>query len=136
MGEQKKLAGRPALKEGKRSKKIDVRFTEDEYKLVLELEKQLGIGKAELVRLRVLQDGNKTVVNARELVAKLDLIGAELARAGNNINQLARYGNVMQLKEVLEPQVIIRFNELLDQYIGTQQALEIAIRKIIRMMGR
>ncbi|UOE47838.1 plasmid mobilization relaxosome protein MobC [Mucilaginibacter sp. SMC90] len=136
MDDRKKLKGRPLLKEGRRSKKIDVRFSEEEYAQVLELEKQLGIAKADLVRLRVLKDVGKTVINARELIAKLDQIGNELARAGNNINQLARYGNIMQLKEVLDPQVARRFNDLLDQYIEMQHTLEIAIRKIIRLMGR
>jgi hypothetical protein len=39
------LNGRPVLLEGKRSKKIDARFSEDEYKVVLALEKELGGSK-------------------------------------------------------------------------------------------
>jgi hypothetical protein len=39
------LKGSPVLLEGKRSKKIDARFTEDEYKVVLALEKELGVSK-------------------------------------------------------------------------------------------
>ena len=80
MGDFKKLNGRPKLKEGGRSKKIDVRFTETEYKVVLELEKELGISKTELVRMRVLNNAGNIVINARELLGLLDDIGAEMGR--------------------------------------------------------
>ena len=65
---------------GKRNRKIDVRFTKDEYQLILELEKTLGVRKTDLVRGRRLQDA-PTVVNAKELIGILDGLGAEMADA-------------------------------------------------------
>jgi hypothetical protein len=135
MAEFKKLSGRPQLKGGKRSKKIDVRFTEEEYEEVIALEVELGISKTELVRMRVLQDAGKIVINSKELLKHLDSIGAEMGRVGNNINQLAKHANTMKLQGALPPSVATKFNDLLEAYIRVQQSLETALRKIIRAMG-
>lgn len=131
----RKVNGRPAKTADKRTKKIDARFTEDEYKTILELEKILGISKTELVRSRLLGNARITVVNAKELISLLDGIGTELGRCGNNINQLAKYGNVLNKHGRLLPVVMERFNVLFEGYIETQKALEIALRKIIRAFG-
>ena len=135
MEDFKKLNGRPKLKDGKRIKFINVRFTEDEYKDVSELEKQLGITKTDLIRMRILSDAKKTVINSKELIHHLDKVGAELGRIGNNINQLAKHANILKLQGGLNPGIISKFNELFGDYIKVQQLLEISLRKIIRAMG-
>lgn len=127
--------GRPVKEQGKRIKKIDARFTQDEYDTILELEKTLGVRKTDLVRTRLLQDARLTIINAKELIGFLDNIGAEMGRCGNNINQLAKYGNVLKKKGLLSPIVAERFNILFEQYIENQKQLEISLRKIIRMAG-
>jgi len=132
---KRKTMGRPAKTENKRIKKIDARFTEDEYTLILEMERTLGIRKTDLVRNRLLQDAHLTVVNAKELIALLDGVGTELGRCGNNINQLAKYANTLNKYGRLSPVVIECFNLLFESYIGNQKALEIALRKIIRLLG-
>jgi hypothetical protein len=131
----KKLNGRPKLADGKRTKFINVRFTDEEYKEVAELEKELGITKTDLIRMRILSDAKKTVINSKELISHLDKVGAELGRIGNNINQLAKHANVLRLKSALNPGIILKFNELFGDYIKVQQLLEISLRKIIRAMG-
>jgi hypothetical protein len=128
--------GRPQLTEGKRTKKIDARFTEAEFKIVLELENQLGIRRADLVRMRLLNNSRALVVNAKDLITSIDTIGAEMRRAGNNINQLAHYANILRNKGLLHEQVAERFNTLFESYITNQKALETALRKIIRLMGK
>jgi len=135
MGDFKKLNGRPQLKEGKRTKFINVRFTEDEYKEVAELEKELALSKTDLIRMRILSDAKKTVINAKELIKHLDTIGAEMGRIGNNINQLAKHANTLKLRGALNPTVVERFNQLFEDYIQIQQLLEVSLRKIIRAMG-
>jgi methyl-accepting chemotaxis protein len=136
MDEAKKLNGRPKLIEGKRSKKIDTRFTEEEFGLLQELEKELGLSKTELIRERVLHKAGVTIINARELILRLDGIGAEMARAGNNINQLAKHANTLKLQGNLAPNIVISFNDLMAEYIKVYQQMEIALRKIIREMGK
>ena len=136
MAEVKKLTGRPKLESGKRSRKVDVRFTEEEYQDLTDLEKELGLSKTEIVRLRVLDKGARGVVNAKELVRLLDAVGAEMGRSGNNINQLARHANTLKLQGNVPPGVAAEFNGLLEQYIAMQQSLESALRTIIRLMGK
>lgn len=136
MAEFKKLNGRPKLKDGKRVKKLDVRFTKEEYDVILVLEKELGISKTELVRMRVLNDAGRIMLNSRDLIGSLDRIGAEMGRIGNNINQLAKHANTMRLSGSVPPQVAAQFNILLNDYISMQRLLETSLRKIIRMMGK
>jgi hypothetical protein len=136
MSNSRKLTGRPAMKEGKRTKKIGARVTEAEYEQIAALEKQLGLSETDFVRMRLLNDGNKDIVNGMDLLEKLDQIGAEMGRVGNNINQLAKHANILKLMGRLHPSVLIRFNELFEQYLVIQQSMETTLRKIIRAMGK
>lgn len=128
--------GRPALESGRRSRKIDVRFTEEEFAAILKLELALGIRRTEIIRMRVLKDSGLLVVNAREMIQRLDQIGAELGKAGSNINQLARYANTLNKRGMLSSQVLERFNLLFEQYLVNQKSLDLVLRKIIREMNR
>ena len=136
MTTKRKLSGRPKLAEGKRTKKIDVRFTEDEYKIVEKLEITLGVTKTDLVRMRLLENAPAVILNAKELITAIDEIGTELGRCGNNINQLAKYANILQKQRKANPQVIGQFNELLFGYLENQEQLEISLRHVIRAIGR
>lgn len=128
--------GRPQMDVGKRCKKIDVRFTEDEYKTILSLEKALGISKSDLVRKRTLDKAATTLVNAKELIKDLDNIFAEMGRIGNNLNQLAKHANTLKLQGALSPLVIEQSNTLFDKYFQIQQQLEVSLRKVIRLIGK
>ena len=66
----------------KRTKKIDARFTEDEYQVVLEMEKTLGIRKTDLVRNGLLKNSRSVIINAKELIGQLEKAGAEIGRSG------------------------------------------------------
>ena len=136
MTKERNKGGRPRKTEGKRTKKIDTRFTEDEFKIILELEKTLGVRRTDLVRGRLLQDARLTIVNAAELIALLQQIGAALGRSGNNINQLAKYANILKKKSVLSPVVSERFNLLFEEYLGHQKSLEAAFRKAFRLLRK
>lgn len=121
-------------KEHRRIKKIDARFTEDEYKVVEGLERSLGMSKTDLVRSRLLNTGAQLSIDAKALLTELNAIGAELGRSGNNINQLARHANVLNKKGKIDQPVIEHFNNLFTGYLENQQKLEIALRKILRSM--
>lgn len=124
------------MKSGKRTKKIDARFTEEEYLLIQDLEKTLGISKTEIIRIRVLNRSANLVVDTKAMIGQLDTVGAELGRVGNNINQLAKYANTLNKRGLLSAQIIERFNQLFYDYIAVQQLLEAALRKIIRSMSK
>jgi len=131
----RRAKGRPPLESGKRDKRIDTRFTEDEMKQIEAMEKTLGVCRTDLIRQRLLGNAKSQVVNAAELLLKLDKIGAELARAGNNINQLARHANTVKLRGDLPPSLVTAFNALLEDYVRRQANLETVLRKIIRAIS-
>jgi hypothetical protein len=135
MAEDPKRKGRPPLTEGKRTFKIDVRFTADEYKIILDMEQAVGISKTNLVRQRVLKNGDDTVINAKALISALNQIGAELGRSGNNLNQLAHYANVLNMKDILSPVVVERYLSMLDENLKSRSKLDATLRKIIRQLG-
>lgn len=126
--------GRPPLDEGKRSFKIDVRFTEAEYRQVEALEKALGLNKAELIRKRVLNNSEGLLVNTGALMKGLDAISLELARSGNNINQLARYANRLQRHGVLSPKVVLDLFDTFAVHQRRQGELQVLFRKFLRDM--
>jgi hypothetical protein len=132
----KKQPGRPLMVLGKRDQKIDVRFTRDEYELILKLERTLGISKADLIRNRILRGSEQVVVNAEQLIAALDLLGTEMGRTGNNINQLAKYANALNRQGILSVVVVERYNILLGNCQELQKRLEVLLRRVIRLTGK
>jgi serine phosphatase RsbU (regulator of sigma subunit) len=126
--------GRPPVGEDKRSFKIDVRFTEAEYRQIEQLEKELGLKKTELVRRKLLHEGKGLAVNAAVLMNRLDAISLELSRSGNNINQLARYANRLQKRGLLSPPVIDEYLRLLQRHENEQTELAMLFRKLIRSL--
>ncbi|MGA9648564.1 MULTISPECIES: plasmid mobilization relaxosome protein MobC [Pedobacter] len=59
------------------------------------MEKASVLKKADLIRKKLLFEGQRILLDAKSLMGNLDLVGLELSRAGNNINQLARYANIL-----------------------------------------
>lgn len=135
MAEDPKRKGRLPLTEGKRTFKIDVRFTEEEYKLITEMEQALGLSKTQLVRSKLLHNGTGTVINAKKLIGALIALGNELGRSGNNINQLAHYANALKLKEILSPVVAERLELMMEDHLRSRTELNTTLRKLIRMLG-
>lgn len=115
-------------------RRFELRLSEQELRQFLELEKSLCISRSDIVRIRVLKNATNMLVNTKELMKKLDTIGGELGRSGNNINQLARHANILQKQDLLSQSVVTEFNSLLGNYIAIQRELETSIRQIIRLM--
>jgi len=135
MTAKRKPGGRPKMSEGKRVKKITARFTEDEFQIIETLETTLGINRTDLVRMRLLENAPAVVVNAKELITAIDAIGTELGRCGNNINQLAKYANILQKRGRADPLIIGQFKVLLAGYLEKQEEVEISLRRVIRAIG-
>jgi AraC-like DNA-binding protein len=115
-----------------KTRRFELRLSEQELQHLIE--KSLGISRADIVRIRVLQNATKMLVNGTELMKQLDDIGIELGRSGNNINQLARHANILHKQGMLSQNVSTEFNSLLGKYIAVQQELEKSIRQVIRLM--
>ncbi|MDQ1142948.1 plasmid mobilization protein [Pedobacter agri] len=127
--------GRPPLVSGKRIKKIDVRFTEEEFDLILAMEKASGMKKADLIRKKVLSEGESMLIDSKLMMNNLDVIGLELSRAGNNINQLARYANILNQDGLLSGVLVDRLLLELRKYNKIKMDLERLMRKLIRLLG-
>jgi len=127
--------GRPPLVSGKRIKKIDVRFTQQEFELILAMEKASGLKKADLIRKKLLSEGEKMVMDSKAMMNNLDAIGLELSRAGNNINQLARYSNILNRDGLLSAVVVERLLLELRKYNKIKMDLERLMRKLIRLLS-
>jgi hypothetical protein len=134
MAGSKNKPGRPEKLTGKRTKIIKAKLTEDEFNQVLAIEKLLGINRMELIRMRVLHQSQKVLINGTTLLKQLDLLGAEMGRSGNNINQLARHANVLNHHGLLTGSVVVEFNGLLRDYIQIRGDTEKTLRQIIRLI--
>ncbi|MBB6240329.1 hypothetical protein HDC90_005003 [Pedobacter sp. AK013] len=132
---RKKQIGRPHLKNGKRTRKISVRFSEEEFSSIASLEKLLGLKRTDIIRKRVLEVNVQLVFDGRSVLASIDQIGLELSRTGNNINQLARYANILNKQRVLSPVIFTRYNKELDKHSLLLKSLNMEIRRMLRLMG-
>lgn len=117
-----------------KTRRFELRLSEVELQQFLELERFLGISRSDIVRIRVLKNSQGILINTKELMKVLDSTGAELGRAGNNINQLARHANGLAKQRMLNHEIISEFNILLTSYISVQQELEKIMRQLIRLM--
>lgn len=124
---------KPASHE-QRSRRFELRLSEAERTQFLDLEKSLGLSRADIVRIRVLQHSKKMLVNTTEIMKLLDGIGTEIGRSGNNINQLAKHANTLQQQGMLHSALIRDLAPLLTEYIRLQRRLEQSIRQLIRLI--
>ncbi|WP_207423768.1 plasmid mobilization protein [Desertivirga brevis] len=117
-----------------KSKRFEIRLSEEEAEMLLKLEKDLKTNRSELVRQRVIYGNNAVFVDTKQLLATLDRIGAELGRCGNNINQLARHANILNKEGKLSAPLIADFNALFDEYIKLQREMEKTLRQLFRLI--
>lgn len=121
--------------EGKRTRYIRARVSEEEYTLIRDFWISLGIKESEFLRLKVLKPSSVSIrLNAAEVLKRLDDIGSEIGRSGNNINQLARHADFMNKRGLLSGEVIAKFNELFSCYIFLFREMEKSTRKLLRLL--
>lgn len=117
-----------------RTRRFELRLSEAERAQFLELEKVLGLSRADVVRIRVLQHSKKMLVNTTEIMKLLDSIGTEIGRSGNNINQLAKHANTLGQQGMLHSNLMRDLTSLLTEYISLQRRLEQSFRQLIRLI--
>ena len=127
-------ANRRSISNEQRTRRFELRLSEVERKQFLELEKELGLSRADIVRIRVLQHSKKMLVNTTEIMKLLDGIGTEIGRSGNNINQLAKHANTLRQQGMLHSAIMRDLAPLLTEYISLQRKLEQSVRRLIRLM--
>lgn len=117
-----------------RTCRFELRLTEHECNQLKALEKASGVSRSDIVRLRVLRNSDKTLIHGGQLIQKLDTVGVELSRAGNNINQLARHANTLDKRGEIHMLQVSEVDRLLGEHIKLQRELEVLMRQIIRMI--
>nr|WP_208112460.1 plasmid mobilization relaxosome protein MobC [Sunxiuqinia elliptica] len=74
--------------------------------------------------------------NHVEFLKEIHVLGTELSRQGNNINQLAKYTNTLTIEKRLTPEIATRLEEILLEHIKKQEEVRIAFRTLIREMAK
>ena len=130
-----KKNGRPLKLEGKRTRFIKTRVSEEEYARARDLWLSLGLKESDFVRLKLLKASSVSIkLNAAEALKTLDNIGSEIGRSGNNINQLARHANFLNKRGMLSVEVVTKFNELFSTYISLFRKMEKSTRELLRLL--
>ncbi|QNN42720.1 plasmid mobilization protein [Pedobacter roseus] len=131
----KKKNGRPLKLDGKRTRFIKARFTEEEYSLLRNLWLSLGLKESDFLRQRLLiSSAVSNKINAVEVLKHLNQIGAEIGRSGNNINQLARHANFLNKRGMLSAEIVLQFNTIFTDYISIFRGMERATRELLRLL--
>lgn len=132
---KKGIGGRKKLPAGKHlNKKLQIHVTEEENTQIENDFANSGLNsKSEYLRQRLLKPGRRSSsINPIELLKQIDKIGAELGSIGNNMNQIAKYANLLSLRGELNMHPIKQFNMLMDEYMSTRRELVKAYRAIIK----
>lgn len=126
--------GRPIITDGsKLSNRIDWRLNDVDYQQLKNDFESSGLKTmTEYLRLRIFKTKDLYVNNPVEILKTLDAMGERIGKVGNNINQLARYANSLQLKGKLEPGVMDSLNQLLREYGKERKEIALSIRALLR----
>ncbi|MCL4637750.1 MAG: plasmid mobilization relaxosome protein MobC [Olivibacter sp.] len=128
---KQRKGGRPKKDSAdKRTAEIKIRCLESEKIKIKSLSKTFGLSMSDYILIRSLDQ--KVIVNYKEMHKELHEIGTEFSRAGNNINQLAKYANIMNKMGKLDNSVAERLSLLLSDYVKKKDEMRIVLRKVIR----
>ena len=128
-GGRKKL---PAIE--LKTKKLQMHVTEIEYTKIQTLYHASGNKTvSDFMRVLVLDEiKSNSIINNVELIKHLDVIGIEIGRIGNNINQFAKYANIQIKSGKVNTSVIIDFIDVMDKYMQERRELAKAYRALVR----
>jgi len=130
-----KKGGRPkAIDRKKRSSYVRFRCSEEEKKQISSLSKTYGISMTDYIMRKALD--MKLVTNHVQMMNEIHAIGNELARSGNNINQLAKHVNALNKAGRMNQKFLPQLADLLEKHHRRQDEIRTAIREIIREMSR
>jgi len=117
-----------------RTKKLQMYMTLEEYNTFLKQYNQSGRSTmADYLRVLVLnKKSSRSMVDRVKLIRHLDFIGMQVARIGNNINQLAKYVNIQMKTGKIDHQTITRFNNQMDRYLKQHGKLTKAYRAMVK----
>lgn len=112
---------------------IKTYLNEEEHKKVMSDFEGSGIKKFSVYlrkKINLKSGSHNSMVNNVELIRRLDKIGAEISRIGNNINQFARYSNILIQDNRVDNDLLEKFSNEMGKYIKTRKELINAYRTI------
>jgi len=117
-----------------RIKKLQMYMTIEEYNAFLKQYKLSGRSTmADYLRTLVLDEKSaSSMVDRVLLIRHLDFIGTQVARIGNNINQLAKYANIQMKTGKINQNTITSFNNQMEGYLKQQRDLTKTYRALSR----
>ena len=117
-----------------KTKKLQMHVTEQEFMKIQGLYQHSGKKSlSDFMRVLVLDEKkNNSIRNNVELIRQLDNIGSELARIGNNINQLAKYANIQILSGKMDRRTMDKFTRQMERYLKERSELAKAYRAMVR----
>ena len=117
-----------------KTRKLQLHVTELEYANIKLLYSASGKKTvSDFMRALILdKDKSNSIINKVELIKHLDVIGNEIGRIGNNINQLAKYANIQIKSGKVDPKTMIRFTDQMDSYLQERRELAKAYRVLVR----
>ncbi|MCK5279498.1 MAG: plasmid mobilization relaxosome protein MobC [Cyclobacteriaceae bacterium] len=81
--------------------------------------------------------GNGVIIpNTRKLKSKLDTIGYQYERIGNNINQVAKKVHLYNKEGRFPDDAMTRFNEIMEKYMKVTSDLTMAHRVFLRQLSK
>ena len=130
-----KISARPKSRsEENKTAEIKVRCLLREKEEIIRRAKTYGLTITDFVLRKCLD--RKIVFNHIEVVQEIHQLNLELARAGSNINQLAKYANTVQKVKRLKPEIADKFNAIMTDYLQKQDEIRKVFRKLTREMSR
>ena len=116
-------------------KRLQIYVNASEFKsLYLEFKASGYSSISAYLRRRILGKG-MMVQKPKELLSKLDTLGTEIGRTGNNVNQIAKKAHLMVKEGILSKQLILEFNEVMAAYNENSKELARAYRKLLQNMS-
>lgn len=127
--------GRPKKNEKDlRKERLNLKFTEAEMKQLVEECKELGWGKPYVYFRNKLLSKGGAGYNPRELFKALNQINPQLSKAGNNINQVAKYVNYLDKNNMIDAKFIAEYNVHFKRMIEVQREYVLAIRAYLKTL--
>lgn len=127
--------GRSKLPETQRKKrKLQMHLNEPEYVKLGKLYQNSGRKTmSDFLRDIILNEKKAyNLTNKVELLRHLDILGKELGKIGNNINQIARYANIQIKSGKTDTKTIIDFIGAMDKYMQIRRELTKTYRGMVR----
>lgn len=113
----------------KKEKRIEIRLTEQELIELINIEKELSITRSELFIKKII---NNSELKSKQALKQFDFITTELARIGNNVNQLARYCNTLSKSGQLSPAIINKIQNEIEQFTKLQKIIYESYRNYLK----